>query len=535
MSIDNVELKVSVKMKQPSENQDGSASLWNESYLTLHPQRYPSIFQLGEHTNVNNISEKSHGPSFPFQIRQIGNFNISILSAGTNRYNFPWLIRNKVQTKSLGKSGHRILYSTLKEQTGDGVGHAMTVLNSELTTALNLGLTYSHRIGLYGSLTNFDPNAVEEIFGWGEREIPRAFLERKVCKISYVTHRNAVENDKKCPICTSILRNSKLRFDRIVEIPDYMSYGCITCQKTRQAADQFLSAHSENFTLFQMAPSHCDRSPKSPDFSLSQNFFYWKYWDKHGAYSNSFANDVNDTFAHLKTRPTGKTRVDVALNQEELTVAIHARRGDFFNEKQRKMVSSDVFAGLVRKVVRIVKSNGGRFADMPVVVFVYSEGRLHNLGDGYIHDVSHMDREYLDTDGKIRDARWFHRLIDHGNTMIAGNKSHTLSEKSSVFPTGLRVEFRISTPLSESLHEMVSADVFIGSPSDLSEYVVRILSRSGLTFLPTYMGALRGCCTVTFDINTGEIRDAQTAKDYWSLYSFAMDASLPSNQTKKNT
>lgn len=433
-----------------------------------------------------------------------------------SRFDVPWLMLPRVYMKSLEEARGRVLFSTLKVHMSDGIGHAFTVLNAEVTTALTLGLAYTHRVGFYGSLSKYERDLVENLFGWGASELPRSFLEREVCLVEEVSHRpNAAQVDK-CPICASILRNSTLPISSIVEVPESITYGCTSCRASRAAVKDFLKRHTEKNTLFQMAPQRCDLSPKAPDFTQSYQYFYWKYWDAHSSLSFPPVHREENSKHKL---PVPEKRTPVNFNEHELTIAIHARRGDFLDARNhRGMVSSHVFASVVREVSRKVRSVQSPFAKMPMAVLVYSEGRRVAGVSGGLHDVQLMDKKYVDSDGSVRDARWLHRLVVPSKSKAAGGDYATELEITSEFPAGVRLELRISTSIAESIHEMASADVFIGSMSDMSQYAVRTVSRAGIQLLPTYFGQLGGCCTVRFDPLTGRIYDGDRIDRYWRKY-----------------
>lgn len=441
-----------------------------------------------------------------------------------SRYDVPWLMLPRVYTKTLEEAQGRVLFSTLKVHMSDGIGHAFTVLNAEVTTALTLGLAYTHRVGFYGSLSEYDHDLVENLFGWGASELPRSYLEREVCVVQEVSHKKKAMPDEKCPICASIQKNSSLPISSIVEVPESMTYGCTSCRAARTAAKDFLKRHRKKNTLFQMAPRRCDLVPKAPDFTQSYNYFYWKYWDAHSSLPfPSVHREANS----MRKLPLPKKRNPLNFEEHELTIAIHARRGDFLERRNRRgLVSSHVFASVVRQVSRKVRGIQSLFAKMPVAVLVYSEGRRMTGVSGGLHDMHLMDRKYVDSDGSVRDARWFHRLITPGKSRAVGNDSATALEITSEFPTGVRVELRISTPISESVHEMASADVFIGSMSDMSQYAIRTVSRAGLQLLPTYFGQLGGCCTVRFDPLSGRIYKGDRVDRYWRKYAQSNEGSV---------
>lgn len=458
-------------------------------------------------------------------VRRVGIWNVAILPAEANRFDVPWLLWDRVDTASFARSGYRILFSTLKTRLSDGIGHGMTVLNAELSTALSLGLSYTHRVGIYGSLSRELPEAVENIFGWGVGEVPRRFIEREVCSIEYASRRNpSAVGENRCPLCKAIRNDSVLPIHGIVEIPASFSYGCVSCHSRQTSVQSFLKQHGRNFTLFQMSPEKCDQSPKSPDFKLSYRYFYWKYWDVHADSSIGSLPPVEKKEQGKHWALPFQKRQPLRLRQDELNIAVHARRGDFLFEKQRRMISARAFRNVIKEVVAAVHEVGGVFAKMGITVTVYSEGRRNDIV-GHLHDAKLMDHDFVDTDGQVRDARWFHRLLVPSENPVGGNKTHSARESSAQFTGGVRVEFRISTDFAEAVHEMGSADVFVGSASDLSQYAVRVISRAGVQLLPEYIGAVEECCLVKFHHRYGGVSRPKRLVEYWRLYAMANERS----------
>lgn len=460
------------------------------------------------------------------ETRRIGITNIAIYPEKANRFDVPWLLLRRVETRSFEETGYKILYSPMKGKASDGIGHGLTVLNAEVSTALNLGLSYTHRLGIYGSISREQRTAVEDIFGWGVGEVPRRFIQNEVCEVQFISNkRPPQQGTERCPVCRGIREDSALPIHDVVEIPSSLSYGCVSCHSRQQAVIDFMYSHAKNNTLFQMSPTKCDQSPKSPDFTMSYRYFYWKYWDMHGNKSFGSLPSGERKREGQQWAPPITKRGSVHLPENELVIAIHARRGDFLAEKTRRMVSSKVFAAVVRTAMDTVLEVGGVFSEMPVAVIVYSEGRRRKGAFGGLHDRALMDHDFVDTDGQVRDAMWFHRLLVPEGRSTNGNKTHSMREEGMHFPDGVRIEFRISTDLSEALHEMASADIFIGSPSDLSQYAVRVISRSGMQLLPKYMGAMDVCCMASFNERSGSVPRARRLIEFWRMYAMANEAS----------
>lgn len=500
---------------------------WKQPFIP--PRKLGGLKQLAVKSELRKDIPRSHIERISVgsftEVKRVGIWKIAILPSEANRFDVPWLLWDRVDTASFAKSGHRILFSTLKTRLSDGMGHGLTVLNAELSTALNLGLSYTHRVGIYGSLSRELPEAVENIFGWGVGEVPRRFIEKEVCSIEYTSQRNPTAvAENRCLLCRAIRNDSVLPMHGIVEIPTSFSYGCVSCHSTQIAVQSFLRQHGRNFTLFQMSPEKCDQSPKSPDFKLSYRFFYWKYWDLHADSNFGSLPSAEKKEQGRRWALSSQKRQPLRLKQDELNIAVHARRGDFLFEKQRKMIPAKAFKNVIQEVMTAVHEVGGVFAEMSVTVTVYSEGRRRD-GIGHLHDTKLMDHDFVDTDGQVRDARWFHHLLVPDGNLVGGNRTHSARESSAQFAGGVRVEFRISTDFAEAVHEMGSADVIVGSASDLSQYAVRVISRAGVQLLPEYIGAIDECCLVKFHHRSGEVSRPKRLVEYWRMYAMANERS----------
>lgn len=457
----------------------------------------------------------------------VGKHKIRVVPAETNRFNVPWLLLDRVKTLSLSESRHRILYSPQREVSSDGLGHGLTTLNSELSTALLFNLSYSHRAGKYASLTKHDRYAIESVFGWGFGEIPREYLQNEMCDIEYVSHRGWSDHGHMCPICTSLKGRAATAPDsmrQIVDIPASLTYGCITCKARRRPVRDFLGQYRESNTIFQLSTAECDGSPKSPDFSLSHGFFYWKYWDLHSEPTFARRMPKRNVAGQRYAAPV-RQRAQVNLVQHELSIAVHSRRGDFFEAKNRELIPSAVLVRVIHHAMSIVRDSGGKFSQMPVAVYVYSEGQRTNHTVGTVHDIEIQNSDYVDHDGSVHDAGWWQRLMVPFKKPGRGNKTHAFQERDEMFPFGVRTEMRVATDLVQSIHEMASADILIGSASDLSQFAVRVVSRGGLQLLPQYLGAVPGLGGFRFDSKTGDISKRKLMLATWQLYMSANEAS----------
>lgn len=480
------------------------------------------------------------------QIRQVPTFS--------SRYNRPWYLQPRVRFPTLQESRFRILYSPLRTTASDGLGHGMSTINADVSTTLAMGLTYTHRIATHASLTRSKPSAVEQFFGWGAGELPRTAFQESSCPASFQ------QEASKCQVCRDSnlirLNTTLMPMKKIVNLPIHLTYKRSSVPDLRNGArgrlmavdaiSKFASEHNESHTVFQMPPGLCVNSPAFGAFDAkARSFFFYKYWDAHGDVKPEWRlkplSDANKRFLGNANRQTHRERSarilslpkrdPVKFAEHELTFAIHARRGDFFDEKVRRpMISTAVFADLIRNVLELVIENGGIFSMMPVAVHIYSEGRV--VKPGFSHDVKVQTKDYQDSDGSVRDKKWVENLlrqVTDSSLSIYGNSTTPRKNaeiKTNLFPNGLRVILQISTDTVEVLHQFASADVFIGSESAMSYNIAGSLSRGGVQLLPQ-SNSLFGdwCCHVQYNRKTGAVLDEDTFGRYWRAFVYANSAS----------
>lgn len=209
----------------------------------------------------------------------------------------------------------------------------------------------------------------------------------------------------------------------------------------------------------------------------------------------------------------------------ELNVAVHVRRGDFLDpatQEKRDITPDSTFAKVIVDALAIVDAVGGTFAEMPVTIHIYSEGKVKGSTLS-IHDVHTQDSKYYDSAGQPRDAEWWRDLILETSPHPKLAAAHNLKKR-------LRVVLHISEDTLLSLHEMVSSDIFVGSKSGLSNALVWSLSR-GIALIP-HAGTIDSemgrkgyvCCSVAFDNGTGSFIRA-LFKRYWKAYVMANEDS----------
>lgn len=393
-----------------------------------------------------------------------------VLGVRPLRFHERWSKIPAIKTLSLNESNHRVLYSSMSDKSGDGLGHSLATFNAEVSTAIHMGLTYTHRRATFSSLTDEDSAAVDDFFGWGYGEISRENIQRTVCEMDeeqidgvydLVGGQAGKKRHRVCAPCEKLRplphEGSLVDVAQIVQLPPVASFpttlGCkereynyITCRDQLNA--ELLRKHPGN-TLFTMTPQGCNTMAPNSKFEETAGWYYDHYWRRPWLQNRSLSFD-----------PT------------ELTIAIHARRGDFLStSNSRKATPSTSFQAAVAELLKITQQVGGPFSRLPVAVHVYSEGTFKGKA-GAGHNISKMDQVFVGTDGAPETAQQWQR---------------ELRKLLRELQPEIRVELHIAQDTLSSLHEMVSADIFIGSDSGMSTNIVKSLSR-GVVILPGAVG-----------------------------------------------
>lgn len=377
-----------------------------------------------------------------------------------SRFHEIWTKIRTVNTLSLEESNHRVLYSSMSDVSGDGLGHAMATFNTEVATALYLGLTYTHRKAMFSSLTNNDKDAVENFFGWGYGEVSRESVQRTVCDgIGPTMYDGVYKAVRICQTCGKLRpmphTGSPINVTKIVQMPAVVTFpnttGChedyVSCRNRMKK--EMLDQYPGN-TLFSMTLQGCDRMGPNSKFGETAGWFYSHYW----------------------RRPSMNER-SLSLNPDELSIAIHARRGDFLSptNSKRTATPSASFIKTLSELILVVQNVGGPFSKLPVAIHVYSEGVFKHKSQG--HDISRMQKIFIGTDGTPETAKQWEEGITR---LLIPHFTRT------PLPS-LRVQLHIAEDTLKSLHDMVSADIFIGSSSGMSMHIIHSLSR-GVVLLP---------------------------------------------------
>ena len=236
----------------------------------------------------------------------------------------------------------------------------------------------------------------------------------------------------------------------------------------------------------------------------TRGFFHTKYWNRHGRQGFWWPH------------PEARERVyAVNYSEKDLNIAVHVRRGDFFSERKRKMLKDSTYAKIIADVLDMVEEESGPFSRVRPVVHIYSEGRKVYQG-GFLHDTSHMDRLYYDENGIPHTEDHWRKLLDRYAKHLSGHR----------WPSKVEVVMHISGDTLTDLHNMITADIFVGSESAMSVGLVRSLSR-GVTVLPGFPDHDDyECCSTRFSSNEGILYSRGQFLRKWRAYEAANGASL---------
>lgn len=495
---------------------------------TLQPKNISKMFQIKVDAESNRLAFRHDkqrktsltGGQNAFLKKSEITSELREVPTGTSRFDYPWRIPTLVRPLPPSDSNNRFLYSPLKDAYINGLGHNLGTINGEVSTAIRLNLTYTHRISWYSlhsipfqsisdkyksaDLNAFRPflhaGSVEQLFGWGVSEIPREHIQSAICPFSVLSGKNGL-----CRVCTKkgfkqrrqeMLNNgsskqlqytkNSIKVDHVVELPYNLTFGFPKnpSEMNLQYASSFMETHAHPNTIFTLPAHRCDKNPVFGSFSRAQKaYFFHKYWGSHNSSAVSIDNKANEneTFNEYKGRatstfvigPVGRRPTLTRLKIDSIIIAVHARRGDFFRAK-RPMVSLSFIVRTVREIMkRVVQPAGGLFADLGVSVNIYSEGAPLNSSE-IDHDVTKQGNQFVDVNRKLfseQDIR----------TAFLDDKSDIFN---GVFKNSLEVNARISDNTMLSIHEMIAADIFIGSESSLSSNLVGSLSRAAFIIIP---------------------------------------------------
>lgn len=491
--------------------------LANAVLIQKNPGMNPNLMRGWYGQNTSNIASNFSFVGVHLAMPEITGGHVYKLSANINRLHTPWFKPYVVYLPKASQSEHRYLYSPVRRGAGDGLGHAMATINLEVTLALILNLTYTHRVSDYSSLTRKSASAVEAFFGWGDGEMPRKFVQTNGCFPRKKSGKwPSLFETLACQECGSPMVNGSLGIKHVVDLPREIAQYCLVLPDCKERIERFFKIHPHSHTIFQLPSSMCGPAMVNSDFKYSKNFFFHKYWRRHGR-----------LLWYSKAPKLGHLR-QLRINPDHLHIALHVRRGDFLLPQSGRLhhiTHDEVFAKILRQVLEVIHSDGGPFSKLPVMVHIYSEGMRNSFQGKSLHDTSAQDKNYYDGHGTKRNVKWWEHLLY--------NKSDTygFQKVADAHWPKLQFQMHISEDTLISAHEMISADIFIGSFSGLSTHLVWSLAR-GITILPTfrtvYNTSIREtdstCCTVLYSRN-GEI-SVPLLSQFWTAYAQANDATV---------
>lgn len=365
------------------------------------------------------------------------------------------------------QSRNRAFVSALPRESSDGLGHRMAMLNYDHMLAIYLGAAYIHRVSHYGSLSpDSDPMQVERFFGWNSINDTRPSILKAECQeeIRPSQARHCQDKKEMMVICQKLRPTSS--FKHLVPVPTALA-DCVsnTPRDPLACADalrQFGNLHNEPDTLFylQVSPKVCAVQHRSVSFRDTATWLRSHYWKFHRHTTLLSQNE------HLRNRTT-ITRV-LPFDEDRLQIAVHIRRGDFFNYTNRALIPDAAYADMI---VASKRAADIEFAhNVPTTVSIFSEG-IPKEGSRFrsMHNMDEMVPIYLTDHGEqIRDANghWLKLVLDR------------MPKQADV-----RVQVFIATDTITAIHAMICADVFVGSKSALSTNIVEHLTR-GVALMP---------------------------------------------------
>lgn len=527
-------------------------SISNRQYLNSPPPK------AMPHQSALQSRIHAHPKKMNFSLYN-GNGTMHRVPKALSRLHFPWFVPTLTfRLKSKEKSGNRILYSPFRHHLSDGIGHSMAIINFEIRLANRLGLTYSHRVANYSSLTEKDPAAVEDFFGWGECvTMKRNDLQDHVCRSvgggKWASRRWSGRFE--CNICASLKAKNKYGLRNFVELPDHVAYKCVKKSDTKTSCgadveDSTIAEYLEEIgipgnSLVSIPNKICKYPVSDGQFGDTKTYYWHKYWERHRFPSTKRPHESQSSTRRLQ------------LSDSALNIAVHIRRGDFLNPivgNARAVIADETYAELLCRMLQIVLREGGPFSEAQIHVHIFSEGRLLKSESKYashsVHGVEDQDRKYYDARGTPRSESWWRRLIIRTAKMqlkspAFGKTGLQWPDKRTMVSTlrRLQVRYRIAESTLGSMHDMVSADLFLGSKSGTSMNAVWALAR-GVSLLPkgTPVGTEfvyrlghfeRVCCTVAYDANKLTFDDDVFQK-YWEGFALANGDSLQHSMESKD-
>lgn len=468
---------------------------------------------------MNEAQEEARRELQYIEVPQADRVKVMMIPRSWNRYDLPWFEPKVKYLPSFKQSRYRITYAPTKLSMSDGLGHSMTAINYELLVAIRFGLSYSHRKSTYSSLTAVSKNAVEDFFGWGDGYIPRELIQ-DICEPE---GNRWITQGRNCMICSSFKQSAPpklngIKMRRIITIPYKLAHKCASHHNGREhcdkAVERFLLANNESNTIFQLPTNVCEHPTSDSDMNDSKGLFFAHYWRRHARRGHLFSRIPAPLIP--SARP-------LRFQENRINIAVHIRRGDFLRsdvKAKRGIMKDEIYAVVIADIIALISKQVSPFQFMPVTVHIYSEGGIDEASPYSSHATDIQNKQYFDATGEPRDDKWWTSLM-HGmawRSLEIGGDSRRIRDA--------KVEMHISDDTLKSLHEMIAADVFVGSRSGLSTQLVWSLSR-GVVVVPvsSSISLEQGkigdvCCSIPFDHDTGAF-DRMRFLRYWKSYARA--------------
>lgn len=376
---------------------------------------------------------------------------------------------------------NRVFISSIPIQVGDGLGHRLAMTNFELVLSIFLNAGYAHRFSKYGSLSpSHDLYAVDRMYGFVDGLDSRINLLRSTCS-EIITMPDACR--KPNIVCKTLRPPHKGGiFHHLVNITPSLTE-CFSAdapvkQQLSECVErttQFAEKHNKPDTLFQMTPSICHTAFRIQNMTLTKEFLRAKYWRFHSRYgsvqSPSFVQTLRRKLRNPNEsifgmfRPTDSRQL--SLSPHKVQIAVHIRRGDFFHYTTREIIPDEMYADVICEILKALKHSTRRA--VPTMINIYSEGIAKKIASN--HNISSMKKIYLNERGHPMPKNYWPLLIQNRLQLL--NETVQLSQ----------IKLHIATDTISAVHDMISADFFIGSRSGLSTTIVKTYSR-GLLILP---------------------------------------------------
>lgn len=402
-----------------------------------------------------------------------------------NRFDTPWRYPHPLHLSTLPASRYRLLYSPPRYTSPHHLGRHFEAVLSDIAAAHRLSAAYAHHPAPFPHPFSRDSRAIDNLFAWAHGHIRSDFIARSVCLRNHSTPRY-------CPPCHYVRLPNPLALSQAVPVPPMLTHLWTTphpIHTTNNAVRTFLegpAGNSHTLLVTSASKSHCPlSSPRGMVQTLAAGYVFSRYWKAHGDISPS---------KYVPRRPTPFSQ------EREFVVAIHIRQALRFRRRHIR-TSIRGYGIALSRVLGIVRAHGGPFALMSVAVHFFS-------------DVS------------VNGTRNLFQDID-GTLLTRHDLEELLLPDPSLSSQGFRVVMRVASSIVSSVHEMVSADLFIGCPTRMSTMVVQTLSRAAVVLLP-----IRRCETeringgrntnnrAYFESETGELVYDVGVRGLWRLFAF---------------